>query len=58
MRRHAVSEENVRSDGGAGADYRIAAHHGRAGVDRDMILDRRMTLLAAQSRALRRASGR
>src|ERR1035437_9299000 len=46
--RHAVEEEDIGADGAAGADDRLAAHNGGAGVNGDMIFDGGMAFLAAQ----------
>src|SRR5436309_9005144 len=51
--RDAVSEEHVRADGGAFADDGVAAHDGRAGINRHVIFNGRMAFLAAQHLAAR-----
>lgn len=44
----AVGEEDAGADGAAGSDRCVAVNDGGAGINRDAIFERRMTLSAAQ----------
>ena len=48
LRRHALHEKDVGSDGAAGADHRIAAHDGGVGVNGDPVFDGWVPLLSAE----------
>ena len=53
MRRDARGEKYIRADGAALAHGRFAAHDGRAGINRHVVLNNRMALLPAQQLARR-----
>src|SRR5438067_9276859 len=46
IRRHALHQENVPTDGAARADHGFAAEHGRIRVNGHLVLDRRMSFAA------------
>src|SRR5689334_13457104 len=52
IRRHALHQENVATDGAARPDHRFAAEYGRVWINRHIILDRRVTLPALFDSAL------
>src|SRR5215469_13720756 len=52
IRRHALHQENVSTDGAACSDHGFAAEYGRIRVNGHIILDRRMTLAALFDSAL------
>src|SRR5437588_3020770 len=52
IRRHALHQKNVATDGTACPDHRFAAQHGRVRINRDIVFHRRVPLPALFNSAL------